>query len=150
MDIEALRGLDEAMVIGSEGEPMNMVDISIQKRAFYIGYYIRDDIEYGLKLITFFILADQKHKPGEYIHRLILNRSVNVSRAAEMNIAYCLYLLPMVHSGKLPRDNYNKVYDYLLKKGIYTLSDTDYQAYKDIVAFYDYNSGQLGILSYLY
>jgi hypothetical protein len=151
LDIQILRKLDEANFRDLQDCPQNMVDISIQDRSYYIARDITtDDVELAIKRIEFFIFADERYKPGEYIHRLILNRSSTITLDTERLIAPCIYLLPMVYLGRLSRGEYSKVHNNLSKKSTFRLNDTNYQLFKDITRFYDMNSGQLGILSYLY
>jgi hypothetical protein len=151
LDVQILRRLDEADFEDINSYRQNMVDISIKDRSFYIARdIINGEIELAIRRIEFFIFADRRDKPGEYIHRLILNRSPNITMDTEMMIAPCIYLIPMIYLGRLSREDYNRVYNHLHSKSSFRLTDTNHELFKDIIKFYDMNSGQLGILSYLY
>lgn len=151
MDIEILRKLDEALIIGSEGKPINMVDLSIEDRSYYIAKdIIIGDIDLALKRIAYFIFSDNKYSPGQYIHRLILNRQSDISARLEVMIGPCLYVLPMVDIEKLSHNDYNKVYTHYLNRVNSELSDSECKVFKDIIGYYDNNIDKLSVLSYLY
>lgn len=147
-DKEVFKQLDQAKDKDEFGSEINLLDINIKARATYIARDIkRGDLGLAIDRINMLVFTDPIEKPGGYISRLIRNKC----NTFPLNVATCIYLLAMLHQGKIERNEYNKIYDHILDKiRSFSPSKITFRNYKEVVHYYDTNSKELGILSYLF
>lgn len=147
-DKTTFKKLDQAKDIDENGSQINLLDLDIKARAAYITNDIKSGkIDLAIDRINMLVLTDIDEKPGEYITRLIKNRCNTIT----INAGTCIYVLAMLHQGKIERNEYNMVYDRILGNARnFSPNRSAFDDFKNVIYYYDMNAKELGILSYLF